>query len=348
RRFDPRGSDLDFGRDDPGDVGFAGSDLWSARWIGRVRLPAPRATIRVRSDDGHRLWVDGVFVGGGYDPEPMDESYPLSLAEGWHDVILELSEHSLDAFARLTLDDGTAFAPEDMRPRTRFGGDVFAKAATPQQSVGPGSTGSATLPLVLGGTAGPEAVELSAVITATAEPEGISLRIDAPDGREYLFDVDAIGRRVAGTDVWRMRRVLTGDGLPTAVAGGWRFTVQNTGDETVRFERAGVLAHVAADPSPYPVEGVYEAEPLDLGAPRTITGAFADVDLARDAEVVVAVRAAADAAALERATWVTADDAGALPMALRGSVVQLRLTLRGPGWETPRVRSVSVRGTSCP
>ncbi len=81
-----------------------GADTFSARWTGQVTVPASGTwTFTTTSDDGIRLWVDGVqIINNWTNHGPTDNSGTITLSGGLrYDVRLEYYENGGGAVARL-------------------------------------------------------------------------------------------------------------------------------------------------------------------------------------------------------------------------------------------------------
>lgn len=96
----------------PTDLGLLGNDTWSNRWSGQVRLGlAGTYTFRFDTDDGQRVWIDGVRVLNMFDGAPHNlTTAPLNLAAGYHDIVLETNEETLGAKAILVVNSGPELA----------------------------------------------------------------------------------------------------------------------------------------------------------------------------------------------------------------------------------------------
>lgn len=72
-----------------------GPDTFSARWTGKVMCDfAEDYEFRTFSDDGVRLWIDGVLVIDNWTGHPptYDDSAPIPMTAGKHDVVLDFRE----------------------------------------------------------------------------------------------------------------------------------------------------------------------------------------------------------------------------------------------------------------
>ena len=87
-----------------GDFGSgAGSDRFSARWTGLVRLVrAGRYEWTTTSDDGQRLWIDGAPLINNWSRQSRTTKQArITLDAGWHALRYEMFKHSGTGFARV-------------------------------------------------------------------------------------------------------------------------------------------------------------------------------------------------------------------------------------------------------
>jgi hypothetical protein len=79
------------------------NDNFSVRWTGRFTFPAGSRTFTTRSDDGVRLWVDGVrLINNWTDHAPTTNTGTQTLTAGDHDVKLEYYERGGGALIQLS------------------------------------------------------------------------------------------------------------------------------------------------------------------------------------------------------------------------------------------------------
>lgn len=332
RRLDFDPSNRDFGAGRPDELGLDDRDVWSARWVGRVALPGD-AMVFARSDDGHRVWLDGVFLGGAADAG--EATYRSPWPAGVHDLVVELTDEGGDAELRITA-DGAVLRPEAFEPRTRFGGDVYAAGRTLDLRVPDGTAESTELDVHVPGAA--SALELSARLEAPM-PEGVRVVFTGPD---------AVERPVVLTEgAWEREGVHTVRLVVPAgeVSGRWSFEVRNGGAGEARLLGIGALAHVAGT-TPHALEGTFTTGAIDLGGPAQLQAIALDAHVFAETGVEVAVRVAETATRLPRAPFVTVP-AGAIEPALQGEFAQVRVTLRGPGHLSPRVEGIALSGALC-
>ncbi len=177
RRLDFDTTNRDYGAGNPGDLGLA-DDGWTARWVGRVQLGA-NPSLFLRSDDRHRVWLDGVFLGGADALVPSEATYTTGAPAGWHDLVLELSDAADDAELRCTI-DGATLTAERFEPRTRFGGEVYAVGAVSSLTVGVGEAASEMVALVA--PDGRPTVAPTAVFSAS-HPSSLRVALTGPHVR---------------------------------------------------------------------------------------------------------------------------------------------------------------------
>lgn len=129
-RFEPR-IDLDFGNGRP--APNLGADQFSVRWAGQVLADAAQTyRFYTQTDDGARLWVDGVqLVDDWTDHGVVENSGTIALSAGRHDLRMEFYDNGGSALARLLWSSaGTpkavVAADHLSRPRTGLLGQYFA------------------------------------------------------------------------------------------------------------------------------------------------------------------------------------------------------------------------------
>jgi hypothetical protein len=113
--------DYNWGSGSP-DPGVVNSNNFSARWTRSVYISNPVSyTFSVETDDGARVWVDGVPVIDVWYPQPptIHSSSPIPLSVGWHAIKMEYYEQGGGAVARLWWNPLTADPPVDLRQLLR-------------------------------------------------------------------------------------------------------------------------------------------------------------------------------------------------------------------------------------
>lgn len=114
--------DADFGNGRPGDLGLTSDDYWSARWSGQFYAQvAGEYRLRLDSDDGHRLYVNGAVVSDRLaDVAPGNLEVDVALIAGWNDLVLDLSEYTGRAGMELEVVSGPEAGLQDELPPARL------------------------------------------------------------------------------------------------------------------------------------------------------------------------------------------------------------------------------------
>ncbi len=114
---------VNWGFNSPTDLGLTGNDTWSTRWSGQIRIDvAGTFTFRLDTNDGQRMWIDGVKVTDAFDDAAHNiTTAPIALTAGWHDLVVEHHDNVQGAVARLLVQTGPelvglAIPPSRFRP----------------------------------------------------------------------------------------------------------------------------------------------------------------------------------------------------------------------------------------
>lgn len=86
-----------------------GNDTFSARWTGILEIPTDDTwTLITRTDDGVRLWIDGVLrIDEWVNQSATDHEVQIPLTAGPHDLRMEYYENTGGAVARLSWESST-------------------------------------------------------------------------------------------------------------------------------------------------------------------------------------------------------------------------------------------------
>ncbi|MBK9035623.1 MAG: hypothetical protein IPL61_30920 [Myxococcales bacterium] len=132
-------ANVDWGFGQPADLGVTDVNTFGVRWSGQLFVAvAGTYRLRVQSDDGYRLWVDGtqrlINLGdGNFDVTTGD----LVLAVGWHDLVFDTTESSLGARSILTVASGPELVGQPL-PAARLPGRgprrAFSSPSPPARS----------------------------------------------------------------------------------------------------------------------------------------------------------------------------------------------------------------------
>ena len=105
----------------PVGVGITSADFWSLRWSGQFYVTMPGSySLRVESDDGHRLYVGSQLVTDALVGAGADRTAAVVLVAGWNDVVLDLNENSGDASVRMRVVGGPEPGLQSELPATRL------------------------------------------------------------------------------------------------------------------------------------------------------------------------------------------------------------------------------------
>ena len=84
-------------------VGGVGPDNFSVRWTGRHAFAAGSTTFTAVTDDGMRVWLDGIpLIDAWRDQAPTTYTATPTLTAGEHEVRVEFYDATSHAAARLS------------------------------------------------------------------------------------------------------------------------------------------------------------------------------------------------------------------------------------------------------
>jgi subtilisin-like proprotein convertase family protein len=321
----------------PGDLGLTSADEFSIRWAGQLRLAQEGAyTFRLQTEDGQRLWIDGAQVLDAWDDAAHDATTaPLTLAAGWHDVVVDLSESTGTAQAYLGVASGPdlvgAQLPVDrLRPveprRERFeAGADHADRAIPD-------LGAVEAAVTIDAPPGAKVHGLDVTWAFDHTfPADLELTLIAPDGAATIVR-DGVGGGTAANVTERVH--LTGLDEVSA-RGTWRLRARDTVslDTGTLREFALTVHHRAGQPPIEPVAG-YESDVKDLGPAVASYASFAwQAVVEPGAALRVYVRSGDTPEALATSGWsspLVVSDGGPPPVAAR-RYFQYRVELDSDG-----------------
>ncbi len=332
-------ANVDWGFGRPSDLGITANDTFAVRWAGQFFIASGGTyRLRVESDDGYRLWVDGQALISNLGDGIFDVSTgDLALAPGWHDVVYDTTESSLGAVSRLTIASGPdgagPFPAARLRP-AEGRAERFESATA--GSTGAGGTAMFTLDTPTGAvvTGVDTGYQIDvpgsgATITTTLRTTGDNAQL------ESRFRFDGV-ERFAPT-------AFTGDAL--AATWGLAFMSSNGGSLpeswlTVRFRDD--------DLGPTPTSATFVSSVRDLLTPggsavAALTAIQVTVRAAAGATVTVAVRTCDTPAGCDAAPWSGELAAGAsLAAVTPRRYLQYRLTFTTDGDHEPAVERVQL------
>src|SRR5262249_34739315 len=105
-------ANIDWMTSTPPDLGLTSSDTFSVRWTGQLRIDvAGSYAFHYVSDDGQRLWIDGTRVTDAWSDAVADTTTaPIMPSAGWHDLVIDVSQNTGSAAARLLVASGPDLA----------------------------------------------------------------------------------------------------------------------------------------------------------------------------------------------------------------------------------------------
>lgn len=272
----PQVASVDWGSSRPADLGLGGADTFTVRWAGQVRVDvAGSYTLRLATDDGHRLWIDGVKVLDAFDDAPHDQTTGARvLAVGWHDLVIEVSENTGDARAALTVATGPdlvgmAFPPARLRPSEARSERFEARTLTTNVPI-----------------AGQVTFRIAALPGAVVTGVDVGYRITHPNllgvSSRLTRGATTIDLRNAGSSRTTDRFHLTGF-AGADPSGDWVLAFSDFGPQMGELDEAWLTVHYA-DPAglgPIADSARLESSVRDLLAPAAGAGQVVSIDQVR-------------------------------------------------------------------
>lgn len=245
-----------------------GTSTWSMRWSGQVQFDAGGDYVfHIESHRGHRMWIDGKLVADAFlNTDQQSTTMPVTLAAGWHDVVVDLTKNGDNNPSRLSVrvESGPAWAgqpiPADhVRPvmgrSVRWASDENATDV----AVPDAGSASRTLAIDWPSNAVPIAIETAYEINHTAQAQ-MSVVVDPPAGANQTL--------LAAGGLTGTGRAVDYASLPSADGGaGWTFIASDSTLDAV----TGVLSHAAVTivyaggTPPFPTSFRYESHVRELG-----------------------------------------------------------------------------------
>jgi subtilisin-like proprotein convertase family protein len=338
---------VDFGGGVPTDLGIGDAEDWSSRWAGQLRIDVAGAyTFRYVSDDGQRLYVDGVLrtaASAWADTTQDQTTAAITLAAGWHDIVVDHSEHAAQSAARLTVASGPELAGAPLpldRLRPIEGRSLRFETAVNGADVAIPTVGTATTTIAI---AAPTEARVSTIDVAYqfrhSYPADLTIWLVAPDGTATVLRDHVSGDRTST----RQHAVVS---LAAPVAGTWTLRVVDDGssDSGTIEDFALTLHYGSAGAPPIAPLAVYESPVHDLGAVTAIDRVTWEEGRPAETDVLVKMRTCAVADACAAAPWSAAmsDPAGETPAVAVQRFAQYRVELVSNGDAVPSVEWVQV------
>jgi hypothetical protein len=322
----------------PADLGMTANDDWSVRWSGQFRVDVTGDYVfRYQSDDGQRLFIDGsnrVAIAAWNEGTRDMQTGTIRLDRGWHDLVIDHSDHTGNAASWLTVVAGPELGGQPlpvarMRP-VEGRGERFETAVNPGDSAIP-DNGTTTSAVALTSTPGATVnfVEISYQFTH-ARPADLVTTLIPPSGPTHLLRNRTT---TPGNTQTLERYLIQTSGAP--VAGTWTISVQDAAAGSVgTLLDFTVTAHYAGGGQP-PIAplAIYESPVRDLGAVASIDRVTWDERRPVSTDVVVKMRTCTTAAACATAAWSPpmTEPAGSTPLVTPLRFAQYRVELISGG-----------------
>lgn len=343
-------ADVDWNLGAPLDLGLTRVDDFSTRWSGQVLIEVEGTYyLRYVSDDGQRLWVDGARVLDAWDDVSHERvTPPLALTAGWHDLVIDHSEHVGSAEARVTIDSGPALSGQPLaaarlRPvegrgeRFESGGNSTDVTLPDAPSTSVDGIASSTMTV----TAPPGAVVSGLQVGFTYDHEwqgDLRILLIAPDGRMATLR-NATGS-AAGT-ITEVHDRTDLDGAPAAGTWTLRFIDIDPGAAGVLRDVRLTLHTRDAGELPVSTLALFESAPRDLGGESMIEAVRWAAITPTGSTVRVEVRTCATAATCADSAWVPVP-AGSTPAIPPGAFGQFRVLLTSDGDHVPSLEWIEI------
>jgi hypothetical protein len=331
------------------ELGLGDSERFSMRWAGQFWIGVAGAyALRVDSDDGQRLWVDGQKLLDAWDDAPHDQTAAaIELDVGWHDLVVDLTENTGDQRMRLTVVDGPELAgaplPLDrLRPVIprfeRAGGTERGGAAIPDN-------GAVTFELDTGAPAGAKSTALEIRVAIDHQQwNQLEVAAIAPNGTEHVV-LPVGGSNDTGNHTVRWTIPLDG----VDAGGAWTLRVRDSA-----INRVGNVSSVAmtvrydGGQAPIAPYAVYESAVEDLGAVIGFDRVTWNGRIPPGASVQVRLRGCNDPAECTAEPWSEPVANGARPQLAAHRYAQYRLELSTDGDRTASVDVVDIDYRAAP
>lgn len=338
-----------WGTGNPGDLGMTAADTFSVRWTGQFRIDvAGTYTFRYVTDDGQRLWIDGIKVLDTWSPGDVTANNVtggITLAPGWHDLVVEQTEQGGGASAVLTVESGPELAGQPLpvfrlRPVEGRADRLSAGVNRTDVAIPDVSTVSSSVAVTAPSNAVVTSVDLAFQFTHTYKGD-MTFRLRAPNGQEVTV-VDFSGD--PGGEPWTERYVVTG--FTAAPAGGtWTLYAQDAASaDTGTLLDVEISPHWSGGEPPIPPASWWESSVRDLGdgVVSIDTVSWAE-RLPTGADLAVRVRTCAAPPDCASAAWSTPlTTSGGNPGVPAARYLQYRVDLTSDGDHAPALESLTV------
>jgi subtilisin-like proprotein convertase family protein len=338
----------------PVGVGIGAADSWSLRWSGQFYVTmAGTYSLRVESDDGHRLYVGSQLVTDALAGGTADRMASVALAAGWNDIVLDLNEYSGDAMVRMRVVGGPEPGLQDELPATRLrplaprGERLETAGDTNDLPILDADANGASRVVKIAGFPGATVASVD-VIVGLNHPRiaDLQVRLIHPGGNEVLLR----NNTSEGGSGPRSLRYVVEAFDDTPAEGEWIVRVtDNANGQTGAITDVQLAVHMAHGPDQVARTASYTSPVRDLGEGVRSLGAVAlGARVPAGAGVAVRLRGCDTALACEAEPWsapLADGDPAGLPAR---RYLQYRLELTSGGEREAEVDFVEVAYSRAP
>jgi subtilisin-like proprotein convertase family protein len=347
-------TNTDWGAGNPGDLGMTSAEDFSVRWSGQFRVDVGGTyQFQYITDDGQRLWVNNQKLLDAWDEMTHDQtSTGVTLAPGWHDLVVEQSERAGGAAAFLRIAtgpelSGQALPLDRLRPvegraeRIESGVDRTDRAI-PVMGQAPDSA----IALVASPGATVTSIDVSYQIQHSYWND-LEIRLVAPNGATALLRPRSGGNLNATLTERFFRTDLNG----APVNGTWLLRVNDlaSSDSGTLLDFQVTVHHAAGEP-PIATTASYDSAVRDLGANLVAITRLTWVErLPPGSDIAVRMRTCDTAPACAAQPWSAAvTDSGLTPLVTARRFAQYRVEMTSNGDRAPALDQLTVEYTVNP
>lgn len=255
----------------PVGVGITSSDFWTLRWSGQFYATmAGTYSLRVESDDGHRLYVGSQLVSDAFVGATADRTASVAMEAGWNDLVLDLNENSGDASVRLRVVGGPEpgldreLPASRLRPLEPRGERIETAGDTTDLGIPDNDSTGASRSIEVAGLRGATVASVD-VIVGINHPRinDLQLRLVHPGGNEVLLRNNS-GEGGSGPRTLRFTTTAFDD---TPAEGTWIVRATDTQQaQSGTITDVQLAVHMANGPDQIARASSYTSLVRDLGA----------------------------------------------------------------------------------
>ena len=323
-------------------------DRFSLRFAGQLRIETQgtymfSAALGTDTNDGWRLWIDGELVAHQWLGHPVVAVGSADLAPGWHSILVDYADETGNAEIAVNMTgpdapSGGPIDPAHLRPVVVFG-NTFTFATTAVTPIVDANSSFVTLPLAGEPTELIDSVDYAfrvdnqdmstlQVTLFDCTSQGKTLPVSAtPSYHYFAADKTCAGKLTNPVIDWQLRFSDTAAGNNGFIGVG-----------QVRDYGLTALYH-GGPKMPFAPVMSYTSGPRPMAGAKRIATARA-IGALDGANVIIELRAAADAASLEAAPFEVVREGE--PLDTVGEVAQYRITITTDGWTFPVLDKVEI------